>query len=556
MSSRPLKHILMAALTLTLVACGKPSQERGMQHTFSDEGAARTDTPTPEKSTSSTASTQDDWDRKHDTTPILERRDIRVENFEVPNLIAKKIEQAEPELLPKQSEGFKIFNQYFRVDTKTSVLTFAGVLRVPGKNDEEIELSCKIDQGKSWSCDNMFPTDSKIAAERRLQATARCVDALVCTQVGVKLFVLINGKIETQSFFSYKFRAMRSGSGDGDEEIQAAAGAHEDPAEPKKDTVMDPPQDQAQETPVVEEKPTPKQPDPSFPDGKVVASQDEPRELTLAEYEALLTRSEEEREAEEDKGESTTVAVSTGVKTPAPSTGANSIPDIGKQYPNLDKGVRDQAQGFHNRGSLKDAVAMTGSTGISVREGAIKHGTDLTIQMLKAAGKAVANAAQTSMKFVVTSISKQTGGHAAPHGSHQSGLDIDVAFPKEDGGTAGAICETVTLENGAKQCKKGSAIHSEFDEQRFFLFLKSFTCAQGAPTMAMFLDKEIKKHMCSWVKKNVGPLGALDSCHSKIFRALRHETGHYNHVHIRLRCPTKQGGCQENVIPLTESTGC
>jgi penicillin-insensitive murein endopeptidase len=257
---------------------------------------------------------------------------------------------------------------------------------------------------------------------------------------------------------------------------------------------------------------------------------------------------------EKEDAPTTAVEYSAPVNTPAPSGGETSIPDIQQQFPKMNADVRDQAMGFHNGGSLAEAKPLPAeSTGIMAKSpGKNNYGTDLTVSMLKAAAKEVNRVVPNKVAFRVTSISAQYGGKLSPHSSHQSGLDIDVGFPSTDKTT---VFGTACAPRDGNKCAAGATVSDAFDEKRFYLFQKSLNCADKAPVMAMFLDKVIKRHMCNWAKNNLDDLDQKNSCTAKIFRALHHENGHHNHIHIRLKCPGNES-CSQNMIPLQAKTGC
>ena len=541
MASRTLKPILILTLMVGISACGQYSSKNEARIYKSEATPGKSGEPLP-VGEPTTASGQ----HKSSAEIITVKTDIPLASFEMPKVLQDHLTLTQPELAPKQSEGFSVYNQYIQIDPDTSVLTFAGVLKIPGKKDEAIQLSCQIDKAKSWSCDNMFPVDAKIAAQRRMQATARCVDAYVCKQVGVKLFVLINGKIETQSFFSYKFQAWKASSGDNEPAPPAAP--------LPKEEVFDAPQEQpAPDAPVVLEKPTVVEETQATPEEKFQATAIEPEEpsLTDEEIERLLNN--------EGSEPSTAVEFSTPVATPAPAKGKDSIPQIEQQFPKMNTGIVDQAIGRHGSGRLARATALPASgPGLLTRNpGTSNYGTDLAIKLLVGATKEVDRVVPGKTAIAVGAISKDGGGKLGNHSSHQTGLDIDVAFPSSQRVTSSweACSPVVTTSSGSKRCGDGAVVKDELDEKRFFLFLKSLNCAQGSPVMAMFLDKRIKAHMCRWAKANLPDLNDKNSCTAKIFRAMFHENGHHNHVHIRLKCPGNDS-CTQNMIPLAATTGC
>lgn len=181
-------------------------------------------------------------------------------------------------------------------------------------------------------------------------------------------------------------------------------------------------------------------------------------------------------------------------------------------------------------------------------------GTDMTIEMLTNAARSVNNG---QSKIVIANISKQGGGRlcnpsGSCHASHQTGLDVDIVFP-----STRRVSDMWSL-CGANQarCHAGSHISDDFDAKRFWKFTKTLTCAKGRPVIAMFVDKRIKSYMCNWVRQNTNEdLSNSESCAYRTLQAMKHSSGHHNHVHVRFRCPGNRD-CRDATVSLGRGTGC
>ncbi len=156
---------------------------------------------------------------------------------------------------------------------------------------------------------------------------------------------------------------------------------------------------------------------------------------------------------------------------------------------------------------------------------------------------------------MIADISQRYGGRLGNrsgrfHASHQTGLDADIAFPsRKSQPDLWPIC---SLSDG--RCRNGAPLDDEFDEARFWLFVTALTCAEKNPVTAIFVDTEIKKHMCRWVKRREN-IEDPASCAFKTLRAMKYAPGHYNHIHLRLRCPGNRD-CRDATVSLGRNTGC
>ncbi len=203
--------------------------------------------------------------------------------YQVPEKFRERLQETNPELVAPRSTKFEVFNQHLHIKAKDKSMTFTGVLRMAGKQDEPFELKCTYDPSNApWSCDQMYPVDPRVAAERRLQATVNCLDTHKCERVGVELFVVIAGKTESQLFQNQKFSARRATSGDA---LESADGVKPLP----KPVPVGPLQPRG---PKVQQKPTPAPP----PEEKAHEPHVEP--VTEAEAEAIAEQAPELTEPE------------------------------------------------------------------------------------------------------------------------------------------------------------------------------------------------------------------------------------------------------------------
>lgn len=425
-------------------------------------------------------------------------RETEIPSYSVPEPIRNQIVRENPEILPPESQAFQLKNPQLKIKVKEATMIFTGTLWVKNAAPERIELACKFDPAKSWICANMYPVSESIAKARRLQATVNCMDSYQCDEVGIELFVRINGKIESRFFQSIPFQVRRASSGDQDE-------------------------------------------------GPIPVTETAP--LTEKEVEDMIDDSNAAFEVEAP------------IPVPRPSSGEYSIPEIETYRPAPPPSqVPNQAVGAHNRGHLeKGAQLPTQGPGYQVRNGKVRsHGTNSMIESIQLAAAAMVQASPQGSDIVIADISNPTGGRLANrsgrfHASHQTGLDADIAFPMKNGqaGDLWAACSS-----GGGRCARGQGVSANFDTERFWTFASSMVCQPQEPVIAMFIDTEIKRHLCAWARaKFPSELNNPSSCVFKTLRAMKYEPGHHNHVHVRLKCPGNPD-CRNATVSLGKGTGC
>lgn len=241
-----------------------------------------------------------------------------------------------------------------------------------------------------------------------------------------------------------------------------------------------------------------------------------------------------------------------------------SVPGIEKTPAPINKSVPNQAVGFHAGGFLQKAAQMPPKgEGFKTRELNRAFGTDIMINMLQTASAHLKKIDPNGSPITVASISTKTGGRLCRRScqkSHQTGLDVDVVFPTRGKSKEWwPVCQaSVRQINGRRDngCRAGTQIHEDFDDERFWELAKQFVCAKNNPVIVIFLDSQIKKHMCEYVKKQAREdLNNPKSCAYRTLQAMKHSSGHFDHAHIRLRCPGNED-CRDSTVSLAEGTGC
>lgn len=536
---------------------------------------------------------------------IKPERFMKLEPYQMPEILRERLEKVDPDLVPKSSKEFQIFNQHLKISARESTMTFTGVLRIAGKADEEFELSCSFDKAQpTWACSDMVPTNEDIAKTRRLQASVECRDLYRCNDTSLTLAVVIGDKTHKQDFQAEKFRVRQSFSGDGEDEgeeenIPEIPPENSSPMEKEKPEIESIPRIPGEgegKRPTVLEKPTPstakltnrvdeedREPAPRKPAPKSTekAPKDQPSEEGITE--AVPSVDSEDEDGEEEEGEddaplsdeqlrallddpNSVIEYTPYISPPPFSAGKYTIPGIEKLHPRMDTGVPEQAIGRHNRGHLERAAKMPDrGDGFQCRADRPERrfGTNLMIELLQGATAKIWKNYPNRYPIIISDIAKRTGGRLAKHKSHQTGLDADVAFPssKQEKGLWTACVtfkKTVTVRGKVRTvtpCRPGGGAVSEFDKERFWQFSQQLTCAEKDPVIALFVDTEIKRHMCRWARQQGFDLTNPSSCSYRTLRAMKHQPGHNNHVHVRLKCPGNRL-CRIKDVSLGNGTGC
>ena len=217
MLRRSLIVIGIGMVTL-LVGCG-PRASTLKSRTFVTEGRPQenpSDTEGANSDTTVDATVESEIEDQETAAPLLiqDEKKSALPAYQIPAKVRERLEQEMPEYRVAQTASFQVADPHLNINAKTSTMTFTGVLKIVPRRDEAFELTCKFDKSKPWTCSNMFPSDAKVAAERRLQATVNCEDSYRCDKVGLELFVRVGDRTESQLFQTTKFEMRRATSGD------------------------------------------------------------------------------------------------------------------------------------------------------------------------------------------------------------------------------------------------------------------------------------------------------------------------------------------------------
>ncbi len=513
---------------------------------------------------------------KGDARPELLKSGVlhgTIPEFKIPESVRQQIAKFQPNLIPVQTTTFEVAEATLKVDANQNRVLFTGLLKIPNHADEAIELGCTIDKSSDpWTCSDsdMFPVDEKIAAQRRLQATFKCVDTYRCEKVGIDLYVVVDGKMQgPKTFQAEKFQIRRASSGD-------EQGEDDDEVKPK--TPPTPPTPPAQRPaplkpgvppPTTPPKPAPYTPPPGgfIPPPRTPQPGGKPK-VPLAPLPTSVAPEEDLSESEVGAlidDPNAAVELTQPMRMPTPKPGKYSIPEVAQLKPDTREGIPNQAIGSHTSGHLRQSKQLPNSgSGFASRfHAGHDFGANITVDLLTQAFAHIAQIFPEQPPIMVGNIAKRTGGPISPSTgkgsvSHQTGLDVDIAYPSKVGAPSfWPACTDGALHFKAQNhCPAGAQISSDFDLPRFWLMIKQLTCASNKPVIAMFLDAELKKHVCRYVQDLQNEdISSPQSCGFRALQALKHEGGHNNHVHVRFACPGNRD-CQNSWVTLANRSGC
>lgn len=122
----------------------------------------------------------------------------------------------------------------------------------------------------------------------------------------------------------------------------------------------------------------------------------------------------------------------------------------------------------------------------------------------------------------VTAVSNRNGGPTPKHDSHQNGTDIDIRFLRNN-------------ENLPSDIVEGGHVSTNFlVKEQWQLMKKVF---QTKRVDIVFMDRAVKKALCEHAIA-IGDYkrGDDNTEGAEVLRRIRHEDGHQNHFHIRVKC--------------------
>lgn len=138
---------------------------------------------------------------------------------------------------------------------------------------------------------------------------------------------------------------------------------------------------------------------------------------------------------------------------------------------------------------------------------------------------------QLSSLLVVGDVSKKGGGYLTPHLSHQNGLDVDLGFLAADGIN---IEKEIFPDDFVN--RRNNTLTKKFDIQKNWQMIRM--AVESNWTYMIVTHPSVKKAFCQMVKKS----GKLQEFSNILGQIIPDET-HFDHFHLRLKCPATSPRC-------------
>ncbi len=202
-------------------------------------------------------------------------------------------------------------------------------------------------------------------------------------------------------------------------------------------------------------------------------------------------------------------------------------------------GVRSESVGLPSRGQLRGAVPMLDGPGRILKHTPWKGwATAETVAIMDKALSAWSERgsdAKPVQPVLVGNMSAREGGRLKPHGSHQSGRDVDLSYIQKGPDTADLNWREMNAQN--------------LDAGETWRLLETLV-ATGA-VEHIFIDTQLqkllhdyaveqklisKRDLATWLEYPRPP-GSVDT-------VVQHVRGHVDHIHVRFACPSSQKSCQ------------
>jgi penicillin-insensitive murein DD-endopeptidase len=226
--------------------------------------------------------------------------------------------------------------------------------------------------------------------------------------------------------------------------------------------------------------------------------------------------------------------------------GLTSITAQGRETGTQNPGL-EQALGFYSRGSLIHANRMEdvgpGFLKLYLPRNRAFASSDL-VKILKDAAAQLSSEYPSGERLQIGDISAENGGWISGHGSHQNGLDADLAYLRVNRHEQSPEATSGFQENFVQR----GQVTANFDVARNFRIMQLLVNSRRINRI--FVGATIKNRLCSYAQTS----GQYEA-NIETLRRLRPLDHHDDHFHVRILCPAASPRCQaqEEVAP---GSGC
>lgn len=192
--------------------------------------------------------------------------------------------------------------------------------------------------------------------------------------------------------------------------------------------------------------------------------------------------------------------------------------------------------GSHDRGRMRDAVELTGTPHLVVRDGprGARFGTAELVGLIQRAAARVA-AEHPGPRLLAGDLSRARGGRLRPHRSHRSGRDADISFYllDEEGQPVEATRFVNLRRNG---CGRAGGRRYCFDPVRNWALVVALLADPVARVQYLLVTPYLRRRVLAEGERQNAPPELLE----RVRLATRPHSGsraHRSHFHVRIYCP-------------------
>ena len=202
------------------------------------------------------------------------------------------------------------------------------------------------------------------------------------------------------------------------------------------------------------------------------------------------------------------------------------------------QGAVSESVGLATRGSLEGAVPMLDGPGRLLKHTPAKGwATATTVAIMDQALTAWSERGPDVQPVLVGNMSSRNGGRLKPHGSHQSGRDVDLSYIQKGPDAADLNWREMTADN--------------LDAGETWKLLETLVATRAVEHI--FIDTTLQKVLYDYAVDNKllsrrdlskwleypRPVGSANAI-------VKHVKGHTDHIHVRFGCPAEQKRCRSN----------
>lgn len=194
-----------------------------------------------------------------------------------------------------------------------------------------------------------------------------------------------------------------------------------------------------------------------------------------------------------------------------------------------------QCTGRPNAGTLRNGRELAPRPYLAIKHSSVGHtwGHPQLLQLVSGAAFAVANAVPGSVALV-GDLSAEFGGFLSGHGSHQVGLDADVAFYVSNAQGAVALVDFEPFDALGRSLAHPGFF---FDTYRNWILLSFWLSELRAVVTHVFVSPELRALLLDYGRQSPEFVRHVPLA----IRVLQAHPNHADHFHIRIACPSDQG---------------